>query len=122
MFSQVLAARRSGRTEEYDERILGSGDFVNDILKEAEEKTKRQLKLRRSGKTIAGIIEDECRKERISLHELKGGGRRRKISALRATIAKRGLDELGLSLADIARHVGVTTSSIRKAVLRLEEE
>jgi DNA-binding GntR family transcriptional regulator len=41
---------------------------------------------------------------------------------LRATIAKRGLDELGLSLAEIARHVGVTTSSIRKAVLRLEEE
>jgi len=38
-WSQVLAARRSGRKEEYDERILGSGDFVNGILKEAEEKT-----------------------------------------------------------------------------------
>jgi REP element-mobilizing transposase RayT len=121
-WSQVLAARRSGRKEEYDERILGSGAFVNDILKEAEEKTKRQLKLRRSGKTITRIIEEECAKGRISQNELKGGGRRRKISLLRATIAKRGLDELGLSLAEIARHVGVTTSSIRKAVLRLEEE
>lgn len=120
-WSQVLAARRSGRKEEYDERILGSGAFVNDILKEAEEKTKRQLKLRRSGKTITRIIEEECTKGRISQNELKGGGRRRKISLLRATIAKRGLDELGLSLAEIARHVGVTTSSIRKAVLRLEE-
>jgi len=121
-WSQVLAARRSGRKEEYDERILGSGAFVNDILKEAEEKTKRQLKLCRSGKTITRIIEEECAKSRISQNELKGGGRRRKISLLRATIAKRGLDELGLSLAEIARHVGVTTSSIRKAVLRLEEE
>jgi len=121
-WSQVLAARRSGRKEEYDERILGSGAFVNDILKETEEKTKRQLKLRRSGKTITRIIEEECAKGRISQNELKGGGRRRKISLLRATIAKRGLDELGLSLAEIARHVGVTTSSIRKAVLRLEEE
>ena len=121
-WSQVLAARRSGRKEEYDERILGSGAFVNDILKEAEEKTKRQLKLRRGGKTITRIIEEECAKSRISQNELKGGGRRRKISLLRATIAKRGLDELGLSLAEIARHVGVTTSSIRKAVLRLEEE
>jgi len=121
-WSQVLAARRSGRKEEYDERILGSGAFVNDILKETEEKTKRQLKLRRGGKTITRIIEEECAKSRISQNELKGGGRRRKISLLRATIAKRGLDELGLSLAEIARHVGVTTSSIRKAVLRLEEE
>ena len=121
-WSQVLSARRSGRKEEYDERILGSGDFVNAILTETEEKTKRQLKLRRSGRTLAGIIEEECKKGRISQNELKGGGRRRKISILRATIAKRGLDELGLSLAEIARHVGVTTSSIRKAVLRLEEE
>ena len=118
-WSQVLSARRSGRKEEYDERILGSGDFVNAILKEAEEKTSRQLKLRRSGKTIEKIIEEECRKERISPNELKGGGRRRKVSALRTTIAGRCLDELGLSMAEIARHVGVTTSSIAKTVVRL---
>jgi hypothetical protein len=121
-WSEVISARRSGRKEEYDERILGSGDFVNAILKEAEETTMHQLKLRRSGKTLAGIIEEECKKGRINPDELKGGGRRRKISLLRATVAKRGLDELGLSLAEIARHVGVTKSSIRKAVLRLEEE
>ena len=119
-WAQVLSARRSGQKEEYDERVLGSGDFVNVILREAEDKARRQLKLRRRGKTLAGIVEEECKKERISPNELKGGGRRRKISGLRATIAKRGLDELGLSLAEIARHVGVNTSSIRKAVLRLE--
>jgi putative transposase len=121
-WSEVISARRSGRKEEYDERILGAGDFVNAILKEAEEKTRHQLKLRRSGKSLTGIIDEECRKGRLSPNELKGGGRRRKISLLRAKIAKRGLDELGLSLAEIARHVGVTKSSIRKAVVRLEEE
>jgi putative transposase len=115
-WSQVLAARRSGRKEEFDERILGNGDFVNAVLKETEEKTTRQLKLKRSGKTIDKIIEEECKKERISANELKGGGRRRKVSTLRATIAKRGLDELGLSMAEIARHVGVTTSSIAKMI------
>jgi hypothetical protein len=120
-WSQVLSARRNGRKEEFDERILGSGNFVNTILKEAEEKTTRQLKLRRSGKTIDKIIEEECKKERISANELKGGGRRRKVSRLRATIAKRGLDELGLSMAEIARHVGVTTSSIAKMVELFEE-
>jgi len=36
-------------------------------------------------------------------------------------IAQKGRDELGLSLAEIARHVGVNTSSIRKAILKLEE-
>ncbi len=121
-WSQVVSARRSGQKEESDERILGSGDFVNVILKEAEEKTRRQLKFRRAGKTIDKIIEEECRKGRISPNELKGGSRRRKVSTLRARIAKCGLDELGLSMAEIARHVGVTTSSIAKAVAGLEEE
>ncbi len=120
-WSQVLSARRVGHKEESDERILGGGDFVNAILKEAEEKTRRQLKMRRTGRTIMTLIEEECRKERISTTELKSGSRRRKVSALRATIAKRGLDDLGLSLAEIARHVGVNTSSIAKAITRAEE-
>lgn len=117
-WSHVVSARRSGRKEEYDERILGSGDFVNVILKEAEEKTLLQLKVRRSGKTLSKIIDQECDRARISQKELKGGSRRREVSALRIKIAKRGLDELGLSLAEIARHVGVSTSGIARAVKR----
>jgi putative transposase len=117
-WSQVVSARRSGRKEECDERIRGSGDFVNAILKEAEEKTLHQLKLRRSGKTLSKIIDQECDGARISSKELKGGSRRREVSTLRIKIAKRGLDELGLSLAEIARHVGVSTSGIARAVKR----
>ncbi len=121
-WSQVISARGRGQIEESDERILGSGDFVNAILKETEEKTRRQLKFRRVGQRLAKIIEEECKRGRVSPNELKGGSRRRKVSSLRAKIAKQGLDELGLSMAEIARHVGVTTSSIAKAIARLEEE
>lgn len=117
-WAEVVSARRNGQKEEYDERILGSGDFVNAILKEAEERTLRQIKLRRSGKTLSKIIDQECDRSQISPKELKGGSRRREVSALRNKIAKRGLDELGLSLAEIARHVGVSTSGIARAVKR----
>jgi len=117
-WSHVVSARRTGRKEEFDERILGSGDFVNAILKEAEEKTLLQLKLRRTGKTFSKIIVQECDRSQISPNELKGGSRRREVSALRIKIAKRGLDELGLSLAEIARYVGVSTSGIARAVKR----
>ncbi|MBI4496272.1 MAG: winged helix-turn-helix transcriptional regulator [Deltaproteobacteria bacterium] len=121
-WSQVVSARRAGQKEESDDRILGSGDFVHAILKEAEAKTRRQLKFRQTGKTLTEIIEEECQRGRISPSELKGGSRRRKVSALRARISKRGMDELGISMAEIARHVGVATSSIAKAVARLEEK
>jgi len=120
-WSQVISARGIGQREESDERILGSGDFVNAILKEAEEKTRRQLKLRSAGNDLGKIVGEECKKGRISSNELRAGSRRRKVSAVRTEIAKRGLHELGLSMADIARQVGVTTSSIARAVARLEE-
>lgn len=121
-WSNVMSARRRGQKEEYDERILGSGDFVNAILKEAEEKQMKQLKLGRSGRTIGNIIEEECRRRRISSKEIQGGIRRQKISAARATIAFRGREELGLSAAELARNLGVNTSSIVRALDRLDRE
>jgi REP element-mobilizing transposase RayT len=121
-WSQVLSARRSGDKEESDERILGSGDFVAAVLKETEEKSRSQLKLRRTGHSIRKIIEEECKKGRISPAEVKGGSRRGKVSEVRAVIAIRTVKELGLSMAEIARHVGVTTSSVAKAITRLEDE
>ena len=120
-WSKVESARRKGKREEYDERILGSGNFVNAVYKELEEKTRLQLKLRRTGRTINKIIDEECEENKLSVHELKGGSRRRKVCSLRIQIAKRGLDELGLSMAEIARHVGVSTSGIARAVKRFEE-
>jgi REP element-mobilizing transposase RayT len=121
-WSQVLGMRRRGQAEDFDERILGGGEFVNQILKETEERHLRQLKHRRSSKTLQKIIEEECRKIRINPLELRGGGKRRDVSRTRATIAKRGRDELGLSSAAIARQVGVSTSAITKAIERREKE
>jgi len=117
-WSQVVSARRSGQKEEYDERILGSGDFVSAALKEAEERTRLQLKFRETGRTLTRIIEEECGGPHVSPQELRRGSRRRIVSRVRIKIAKRGLGELGFSLAEIARHVGVSTSGIARAIKR----
>jgi len=115
-WSNVISLRRKGQREETDERILGSGDFVHQVIKETEDKSLRQMKLKRSGLTLAKIIEQECRKGRISRKELENGGRRSKISQARARIARRGMEEIGLSAAEIARCLGVATSSITRAI------
>jgi putative transposase len=119
--SQVLSLQRRGQKEDFDERILGGGAFVHNILKEAEENQLRQVKAKRGGKIIQKIIEEECRKKGISIMELKGGGKRRKVSDTRARIAVRGRDELGLTAAAIARQVGVNTSAITRASARMDE-
>ena len=119
-WSQVLALRRRDQEEESDERILGNGDFVHAVLQEAEERHLRQMKLRRMGRSITHVIQEECEKRRISPEELKRGGRRIRVSEARAAIACRSKEELGLSGAEIARHLGVNTSSINRAIARVE--
>ena len=120
-WSQVLSMRSKGRKEESDERILGSGDFVQTIIKEAEEKQLRQIKLKRSGRTIEQIIREECKKGNVSQEELKRGNRRSSVCEARMKIAQRSREELGLSGAEIARYLGVNTSSINRALARAEE-
>jgi len=118
-WSEVIARRRKGQKEEFDERILGGGNFVQEVLKEAEDRQIRQLKIQRRGITIGSIIDDECTKAGISENEVKAGSRRGPVSRLRARIAYRSREELGLSAAEIARHMGMATSSITRAIDRV---
>jgi REP-associated tyrosine transposase len=100
---------------------LEAATFVNELFREAEKKQMRQMKIHRSGKTINNIIKEECERNRVSQKELQGGSRRKTVSTMRASIARRSLDELGLSMAEIARHVGVNTSSITRTIAKLEK-
>jgi hypothetical protein len=85
-WSRVLALQRSGKKEEADERILGTGEFVHAIMREVEEKQLRQTKLRRGAKGIGDIIREECAKRGVSergpLRDLLGSSLFRCISAL----------------------------------------
>ncbi len=48
------------------------------------------------------------------------GGRRKKVSRARARIAYQLSSELGIPAAEIARHLGVCTSAIVKAIQNSE--
>lgn len=119
-WSQVLSQRRKGGNEEFDQRILGGIDFIHAILEEADERQQRQMRVRRNHRNLVDFIEEECRKRRISLNELRHGSRRSAISRARAEIAHRCKEEVGVSAAEIARHLGVNTSSITRAIERME--
>ncbi len=120
-WSQVVSMRRRGKERlESDERVLGDSEFVNRILEEAEEKERRQLKIRRYGRSIEDIITEQSADFGVSAAELRSGSRRRKVSRARAAIAKICTEELGMTAAEIARHLGVNTSAITKALIRSE--
>jgi len=120
-WSAVKALRRSGDRELSDERILGSGEFVEQIIKEAETKTKYQLPVLDYHKKIDELITRICRDEKVSIEELKGGSRRREASRVRARIAIRLVKTHGVALAEVARQLGVSTSAVSKIMKRTSQ-
>ena len=115
-WSQVLSLRSAGGVMQSDARILGGGDFVADILKEADRKSTRFFPAKNREAVIGGVIQKICQEEGVGEKELCLGGRARKVSQVRAMIASHLRWEYGISMAEIARHVGVCTSAVANSL------
>lgn len=113
-WSQVLSMRRRTLREASDERILGSGDFVERVIQEADENLRRIVQARRRRQEIASLIDKICEREGVSRKELQAGGRRGSVSNVRSCLAIEMVQEYGFSLAETARQLGVSTSGILK--------
>ena len=118
-WAEVLARRQRGERAFTDERVLGSGEFVEALVQEAEERLRRQLTPRRAV-PLAVRLAQVCEEAGVSLAEVQSGSRRRPISQLRAMLAREFVAEHGLALAEVARHLGVTTPAICKILQRIE--
>jgi len=117
-WSQVKSMRSAGISELHDERILGSGDFVEQIIKEASQKVKYQFPKNGHLHAVETFIKKLCQKEKININELQSGSRRKQISKIRSQLAVSLVEKYGISLAKTARRLGVSTSAISKIMNR----
>ena len=120
-WSKVLSTRRHGDRQLYDERILGNGDFVKQVLSQAEERMKFQLPDSEPLKMIRNIVDDFCKREKVNVREMRSGSRRRLVSNARSNIAHILVEDYGVPLSEIARHLGVSTSAISKIMKKKEK-
>ena len=100
--------------------MFGGGDFVAEILREADRRVKRYLPARDRGVLIERVIKKTCKKEGVPEGEMRMGGQTRKVSRVRAKIAWILSREYGVAMAEIARQLGVCTSAIAKAIRKKE--
>ena len=117
-WSAVKSIRRSGVEEKGDARILGSSEFVNQVLDEAERHVKHQL----AGEDLIGaarsIIRSGCNEHHVSTKLLTSGNRRQAVSNLRKHLTLKLVNKLGLSLAETGRQLGLTTSGVAQILRR----
>ena len=117
-WSEVRSLRKRKKKVLTDERILGSGEFVERIIEEANQRLKDQFSADKSLHRATKLIEEVCKKENVSVQELRMGSRRGNIPWVRSQIALRLVKDLGIPMAEVARQLGVTTSGICKAIER----
>jgi hypothetical protein len=113
-----MSLRRSNEKVLSDERILGSGEFVEKLIEEADERMKYQYSGNTQRKMALKLIRGVSEKEGINLKEMQLGSRRGKIPKIRSDLAYQLITEYGMTLAETGRQLGVSTSAISKILKR----
>ena len=115
-WSEVLSLRRKGDRVAADERILGGGEFVEGLLAEAAERTRRTLRFSRTVADLSALAHKVSDREGVTETELRSASRRRRVSEARKIFCQVAVTQLGFSGAEVARFLGVTTSAVNRTV------
>lgn len=110
--SKVLSMRKSGEKAMSDERILGGDEFVRAVLGEAEGRTDVVILYHEKVDQFVEAIEKACEVAGVSTANLRTGSKRGVLPKLRRELARKGVEEYSLSLAETARQLGVTTNAV----------
>lgn len=120
-WSEVKSLRKRQQKQFSDERILGSGEFVKEILGEVSDEVKERLPAAAMEENAREQLVEACEHAGISLQALQGGSRKRECSELRKQLAQQYVLELGMTYAGAARLLGVSAAAVNRIVTRLGE-
>lgn len=105
-WSAVKALRKAGAYMKGDERILGGGDFVENILAQAE------------GYDFNMVVDRVAHLMRLKREEVLSPGKYKKVVEARSVICYWAVRELGISQGVLAQKFGITQPAISMAVKR----
>jgi len=117
-WSEVKSLRKRGEKQFSDERILGNGEFVKEILDEVDGIRKEQVPAVSIELYARERLENACKEAGVSVKVLQSGSRVRTCSAVRKKLALELVKEQGMSYAGVARILGVSASAVNQILSR----
>lgn len=119
-WSALKARRRMGIRMKADERILGSGPFVEQVLETANEELEQRTRLRSRGLNLETILSRVADYYGIEISSLETASKRPVVATARAVVSFLAVRKLRLSGRDVAVRLGLTQSAVSKCVMRGE--
>ncbi len=110
------AAEKEINLKRADERILGDPNFVVEVLRAADQKMEKTVELTKSGWDLERLVNIVCSQMSVSKEELKGKGRKNRVSQAKALIAYLGFKDLGVKKTEIARFFGISKQAVGRTV------
>lgn len=114
----VKALRETGEYQKGDERILGDGAFVNDVLAKAEEKFKEKYRLKAKGYDLDKLITRVADIIQVTPDAILDSLRDAKRTAARSILCYWATEKLGTSQSQLAQMLKRSQSAITYAVRR----
>ncbi|NTU68966.1 MAG: hypothetical protein HGB02_08815 [Chlorobiaceae bacterium] len=115
-WSDVLSMRSRGERQFSDERILGSGEFAQEVIDEADASVKEKMPLAKRVSGVREIVERCCEGHGISHQALAGGCRRKACTEARRDLVVKLVIELGLTYAETGPILGISAVAVSKIV------
>jgi hypothetical protein len=117
-WSVVKAMRRSADRIKGDERILGEGDFVESVLKAAQEDLERKYQLKAKGYSFDWLVGHVAKQLEIRPKDVLAPGKYAQNVKARSLLCYWGTRELGMTTVDLAKRLNLAQPTISQAALR----
>ena len=117
-WSAVRELREKKEYRKGDERILGDGDFVEEVLRQSEEKLARQLRLKAQGVDFNMLVKQVAEIFEMQSADLLAGGKKRKTVAARSLLCFWSASELELSQVMLSRKLKISQPAVSAAIDR----
>jgi len=101
-----------------DERILGDGDFVETVLKAAQENLERKYQLEAEGYSFDWLVGHVARQLELEPKDVMAPGKYALIVKARSLLCYWGTRELGMTTVDLAKRLNLAQPTVSQAVIR----
>ena len=117
-WAELGKVRAEGARIKGDERILGSSEFVQRVLKTAGEQMDRKAFLVSQGLTVEKLLERVADHFNVEPLELRSTSKVRKVASARTVFCHLAVRALGASCVELAVMLGLSPSTVSKAVAK----
>jgi putative transposase len=117
-WSALKALRTRGIRVKGDERILGSSEFVERVLDQAEEEMEKEARYQARGLDIESVLRRTVAYYGVSLEEVRSTSKAAESARARAVFCYVAVRKLKVSCVSVARLLGISPSAVSKAIRR----